>query len=120
MVALAEAYGVALRDVRKPPPRSDLHFFTGTIERVNCLKVAMLGTDSAVGKRTTAWLMVDALQAAGYRAEMIGTGQTAFLQLESWQLTAMIAIDVWKTTPFMALLILAGLFCCNGVAPLLR
>jgi trehalose/maltose transport system permease protein len=39
----------------------------------------------------------------------LGTGQTAFLQLESWQLTAMIAIDVWKTTPFMALLILAGL-----------
>ena len=39
----------------------------------------------------------------------IGDGQTAFLQLESWQLPAMIAIDVWKTTPFMTLLILAGL-----------
>jgi trehalose/maltose transport system permease protein len=39
----------------------------------------------------------------------LGTGQTAFLQLETWQLPAMIAIDVWKTTPFMALLILAGL-----------
>ncbi len=39
----------------------------------------------------------------------LGSGQTAFLQLEAWQLPAMIAIDVWKTTPFMALLILAGL-----------
>jgi len=39
----------------------------------------------------------------------IGDGQTAFLQIESWQLPAMIAIDVWKTTPFMTLLILAGL-----------
>ncbi len=39
----------------------------------------------------------------------IGSGQTAFLQLEAWQLPAMIAIDVWKTTPFMTLLILAGL-----------
>jgi trehalose/maltose transport system permease protein len=39
----------------------------------------------------------------------IGGGQTAFLQLEAWQLPAMIAIDVWKTTPFMTLLILAGL-----------
>ncbi|MBD3305253.1 ABC transporter permease subunit [candidate division KSB3 bacterium] len=39
----------------------------------------------------------------------VGSGQTAFLQLPSWQLPAMIAIDVWKTTPFMTLLILAGL-----------
>jgi trehalose/maltose transport system permease protein len=39
----------------------------------------------------------------------IGSGQTAFLQLEAWQLPAMIAIDVWKTTPFMTLLVLAGL-----------
>ena len=33
----------------------------------------------------------------------------AFLQTSSWQLPSMIAVDVWKTTPFMALLILAGL-----------
>ena len=44
------------------------------------MKVAVLGTDSAVGKRTTAWLLVDALQAEGFRAELIGTGQTAWLQ----------------------------------------
>ncbi len=39
----------------------------------------------------------------------IGNGQIPFLADPSWQLPAMIAIDVWKTTPFMALLILAGL-----------
>lgn len=39
----------------------------------------------------------------------IGNGQIAFLQLEHWQMPAMVAIDVWKTTPFMTLLILAGL-----------
>lgn len=33
----------------------------------------------------------------------------AFLQSSTWQLPSMIAVDVWKTTPFMALLILAGL-----------
>ncbi|MFW5993891.1 MAG: carbohydrate ABC transporter permease [Halanaerobiaceae bacterium] len=33
----------------------------------------------------------------------------AFLQSSFWQLPSMIAVDVWKTTPFMALLILAGL-----------
>lgn len=36
-------------------------------------------------------------------------GQVAWLTEASIQLPAMIAIDVWKTTPFMALLILAGL-----------
>jgi uncharacterized NAD-dependent epimerase/dehydratase family protein len=77
---LALGRGVRIRDVRKPPPRSELHFFSGKIEEVRSLKIAMLGTDSAVGKRTTAWLLVDALKAAGYKAEMIGTGQTAWMQ----------------------------------------
>jgi trehalose/maltose transport system permease protein len=36
-------------------------------------------------------------------------GQTAFLREASLQLPAIIAVDVWKTTPFMALLLLAGL-----------
>jgi len=39
----------------------------------------------------------------------MGNGQIAFLQTDIWQMPAMVAIDVWKTTPFMALLILAGL-----------
>jgi uncharacterized NAD-dependent epimerase/dehydratase family protein len=72
--------GVALRDVRKPPNRSRLHFFTGRIEAVKALKVAVLGTDSAVGKRTTAWLIVNGLVEAGVSAELIGTGQTAWMQ----------------------------------------
>jgi uncharacterized NAD-dependent epimerase/dehydratase family protein len=80
LAALAEKRGVTLRDVRKPPPRSALHFFSGKIEEVTSLKVALLGTDSAVGKRTTAWLLVDALSAAGLKAEMVGTGQTAWMQ----------------------------------------
>jgi len=33
----------------------------------------------------------------------------AFLAAGTYQLPAMIAVDVWKTTPFMALLLLAGL-----------
>lgn len=76
----AQRHGVALRDVRKPPERDRLHFFSGKIEQVQALTVAVLGTDSAVGKRTTAWLIVQAFERAGYRAEMIGTGQTAWMQ----------------------------------------
>ncbi|MGE5340506.1 MAG: DUF1611 domain-containing protein [Candidatus Omnitrophota bacterium] len=71
---------VAIRDIRKPPSRETLHFFTGKIEEVRALKIAVLGTDSAVGKRTTAWMLVHALNAAGYPAEMVGTGQTSWLQ----------------------------------------
>jgi uncharacterized NAD-dependent epimerase/dehydratase family protein len=77
---LARRMGVTLRDVRKPPERSNLHFFNGKIEEVDAFKVAILGTDSAVGKRTTAWLLVDALRSAGLSAELIGTGQTAWMQ----------------------------------------
>lgn len=39
----------------------------------------------------------------------LGNGEIAFLSDPSLQLPSMILIDVWKTTPFMALLLLAGL-----------
>jgi uncharacterized NAD-dependent epimerase/dehydratase family protein len=77
---LALEHGVRIRDVRKPPPKKDLHFFTGKIEHVSSFKVAVLGTDSAIGKRTTAWVLSDALQTAGYTVEFVGTGQTAWMQ----------------------------------------
>jgi len=77
---LAAQKGVVLRDIRKPPHRKDLHFFIGKIEEVTSLKVAVLGTDSAIGKRTTAWVLLDGLRQAGYGAELIGTGQTAWMQ----------------------------------------
>jgi uncharacterized NAD-dependent epimerase/dehydratase family protein len=80
IAALAAARGVRVRDVRRPPPRSALHFFSGKIADVQALKLAVLGTDSAVGKRTTAWLLLDALERAGWKGELVGTGQTAWMQ----------------------------------------
>ena len=80
MMELAEKHDCRIRDVRKTPDRDQLHFFTGDIEKVKCLKLAVLGTDSAIGKRTTAWLLVHGLRKAGKKAEMIGTGQTAWMQ----------------------------------------
>jgi uncharacterized NAD-dependent epimerase/dehydratase family protein len=80
LVSLAEENGLSIRDVRKPPPRDSLHFFSGKIEDVKSFKLAVLGTDSAVGKRTTAWIMVEAFNAHGHKAELIGTGQTAWMQ----------------------------------------
>ncbi len=80
LASLARSNGCELTDIRKPPDRDRLHFFSGKIEEVDCLKIAVLGTDSAVGKRTTAWLLVHAFRNAGYASELIGTGQTAWLQ----------------------------------------
>jgi len=80
LATLAAERRVRIRDVRMPPPRDRLHFFSGKIEEVDCLKIAVLGTDSAVGKRTTAWLLRDALAGAGHPALLVGTGQTAWMQ----------------------------------------
>ncbi|NER09095.1 Uncharacterized conserved protein, NAD-dependent epimerase/dehydratase family [Muriicola jejuensis] len=80
LVDLARKKGCRIRDIRKTPDRDKLHFFTGEIEKVDCLKLAILGTDSAIGKRTTAWILVHGLRKAGLKAEMVGTGQTAWMQ----------------------------------------
>jgi len=80
LVALAKTHQVEIRDIRKTPNRNDLHFFTGKIEQVDCLKLTVLGTDSAIGKRTTAWIIVHGLRNDGLKAEMVGTGQTAWMQ----------------------------------------
>jgi trehalose/maltose transport system permease protein len=39
----------------------------------------------------------------------LGDGSLSFLSMPNLQMPTLIAVDVWKTTPFMALLILAGL-----------
>lgn len=80
LMTIARKNGCRVRDVRKTPDRDKLHFFTGDIEKVDCLKLAILGTDSAIGKRTTAWILVHAFRKAGLKAEMIGTGQTGWMQ----------------------------------------
>ncbi|MGD9200827.1 MAG: DUF1611 domain-containing protein [Chitinispirillia bacterium] len=79
-VTCAASQGLSIRDIRKTPPRNQLHFFSGKIESVKCFKLAVLGTDSAVGKRTTAWVLIDGLRKKGLKAELIGTGQTAWMQ----------------------------------------
>jgi len=44
----------------------------------------------------------------------LGDGNTAFLSEAAFQMPAMILIDVWKTVPFMALLLMAGLQLISG------
>ncbi|NOS92357.1 MAG: DUF1611 domain-containing protein [Cyclobacteriaceae bacterium] len=76
----AKSRGLEIIDVRKPKKFKDLHFWSGKIKSVHCPKIAVLGTDCALGKRTTARFLVQAMREAGYRAEMIYTGQTGWMQ----------------------------------------
>jgi len=80
LAALARARGCRIRDVRKPPPIRDLHFFSGKIDQVKALRIAVLGTDSAIGKRTTTAIVTNALDERGVSSVMVGTGQTAWMQ----------------------------------------
>jgi len=77
---LARRHGVRLIDVRKVPPTSQLHFWTGEICGLTTPRIAVLGTECAIGKRTTTRLAVDACLRAGIRAEWISTGQTGWMQ----------------------------------------
>ena len=78
--AAAAANGVRIRDVRKPRATKDLRVFSGRISEVDCPRIAVLGTDCAIGKRTTATILTQALQDRGLKAVMIGTGQTGLMQ----------------------------------------
>ena len=78
--AAGAAYGVTILDVRRPRDKTDLRLFSGRIADVTCPKIAVLGTDSAIGKRTTATILTQALNERGIRAVMVGTGQTGLIQ----------------------------------------
>ncbi len=80
LVALAQQHGGQLIDVRRPKPRHELHFWTGEINRITCPIIAVLGTDCALGKRTTARLIRETCGQNNLNAQMIYTGQTGWLQ----------------------------------------
>ncbi|MBC7299076.1 MAG: DUF1611 domain-containing protein [Demequina sp.] len=71
---------VILHDVRRPHATKDLRMFDGAIDTVDCVRIAVLGTDGAIGKRTTSTLLTKALNDAGIHTVMVGTGQTGLMQ----------------------------------------
>ena len=78
--AASAAENVEILDVRKPRANKDLRIFTGRIAEVTCPRIAVLGTDCAIGKRTTATVMTRALNAHGLKTVLVGTGQTGLIQ----------------------------------------
>ena len=79
-VAASIASNVTILDVRKPRDKKDLRLFSGRIHEVTCPRIAVLGTDCAIGKRTTATVLTRALNDRGIKAVMISTGQTGLIQ----------------------------------------
>ncbi len=78
--AAKTAHGVEILDVRRPRAKKDLRMFTGRIDEVTCPRIAVLGTDGAIGKRTTATILTKALNERGIKAVLVGTGQTGLIQ----------------------------------------
>jgi uncharacterized NAD-dependent epimerase/dehydratase family protein len=76
----ARKHDVTILDVRRPRDKKDLRMFSGRIAEVTCPRIAVLGTDSAIGKRTTATILTKALNDHGIKAVMVGTGQTGLIQ----------------------------------------
>ena len=80
LAAAAALHDVTILDVRRPRDKKDLRMFSGRIAEVTCPRIAVLGTDGAIGKRTTATVLTKALNDRGIKAVMIGTGQTGLIQ----------------------------------------
>lgn len=78
--AASAEHGVTILDVRRPRAKKDLRMFSGRISQVTCPRIAVLGTDGAIGKRTTATILTAALNERGIKAVLVGTGQTGLIQ----------------------------------------
>lgn len=80
MMNAAKKYNVTIRDIRKPKPKKEWHLFTGGILHIDTPIIAVLGTDGACGKRTTAKILEKGFRSRGYNPVFIATGQTGLLQ----------------------------------------
>jgi uncharacterized NAD-dependent epimerase/dehydratase family protein len=79
-VHLTKKYGVTITDVRKAKRAYEMQYWSGQIKDVKAPRIAVLGMDCAVGKRTTSRFLVQECRKQGLKAEMISTGQTGWMQ----------------------------------------
>lgn len=76
---LADDAGIQIFDVRKPPVEDELRVGDGRTSDVDTPIVLTLGTDCAVGKRTTTYELYQAACEAGLDAGWVATGQTGII-----------------------------------------
>lgn len=73
----AEAAGVEIRDLRKPP--RDLDVARGRVREIDATVILTVGTDCNIGKMTTQLQIRDAVAARGPRVAFAATGQTGIM-----------------------------------------
>lgn len=81
LASLAREHGVAIHDVRKPPP--GLPVSGGRVRSVEATVVLTVGSDCNIGKMTAALQVRDGLRARGRTVRFAGTGQTGIF-IEGW------------------------------------
>ena len=79
-IHMAALSNIQIKDIRKPPLLKNLHVFTGRISKVDIPVIAVLGTDCACGKMTTAVELNRTLNNLGIKSVLIATGQTSLMQ----------------------------------------
>jgi len=77
---LAEKYGVTITDIRKEPPLEKMHYYRNLAAKMKAVRIPVLGTDAASGKRTTAIILTKELNRRGIKTSFVATGQTGLLQ----------------------------------------
>lgn len=77
--ALADEAGVDIIDVRKPPAEDDLRVADGSRDAIDATVVLTVGTDCAIGKRTTTFELYRTAVRDGLDAGWVATGQTGIM-----------------------------------------
>lgn len=76
----ASSGGAEIVDIRMEPPLDKIRHFRNLAKDIDCVRIPVLGTDAAIGKRTTALELTDSLNAIGIESVFVATGQTGLLQ----------------------------------------
>lgn len=79
-LGIARNTSAEIRDIRKQPPFRELHHFRNIAKDMEALRIPILGMDGSIGKRTTGWILNEALEQNGTRSVFVVTGQTGLLQ----------------------------------------
>jgi len=77
---LAKKHGVTITDIRKEPPLEKMHYYRNLASKMKAVRIPILGTDAASGKRTTAVILTKELNKRRVKTSFVATGQTGLLQ----------------------------------------
>jgi len=80
LASLARRHKVRITDIRKEPPLDKMHHYRNLASKMKAVRIPILGTDAASGKRTTGIILTKELNKRGINTSFVATGQTGLLQ----------------------------------------